>query len=351
MAIYLDANALWSWRTFTEGDRLAVSIVARQLGQRVLIPWIAAREAEEEYQRSLQDALDELDRAFNILERRFDSSFELTLEPQPRVDFYVATWRRRLEEFADILPKSEGDALQALEREISGTPPAAPRTPRKPGRGGRDAAIWLSIARHHASSDEEGHLLSSDKVFSNGHGELNQELRSDLGDNPRAMRVYSDLESFLSRLGTTARGRHVTLPELQSLATPALADALISSVDMTLAVWGTEPPTRWRYTTRLEDAEPVELLEQRRYEQGDDAVLVVNARWDLTVECRYHERSSDGWNGVGGIRAHGEVQLFLEERGGNLRPATIVGIRIGSANAFLMPAFEDEAHDVYVISQ
>jgi hypothetical protein len=353
MAIYLDANALWSWRTFAEGDRLAVSIVARQLGQEVLIPWIAAREAEAEYRRSLQDAIDELDRAFNSLERRFDSSFDRSALPRPRVDFYVEIWQRRLEEFAVILPKDEGDALKALEREISGTPPAAPRTPRKPGRGARDAAIWLSIARHHTSTAEEGHLLSSDKVFSDGRGGLNEELHSDLSNNALDMHVYTDLATFLARLGTTAPGRQVTLPELSALATSALADALISSRDATLAVWGSEPPAHWRYATRLDDAQPVGILEQRRYEQGADAVIVVNTRWDLTVAAHYQDRTANAtqrWDGVGGIHLKGDVQMFLEERNGDLQPATIEGMQITSST-YIAPAFADEVNDVFVFSR
>jgi hypothetical protein len=350
MAIYLDANALWSWRTFTEGDRLAVSIVARQLGQEVLIPWIAAREGEAEYRRSLQDAVDDLDRAFNTLERRFDFPFDRSTRPRPPVDYHVGIWLQRLEEFAVILPKDEGDALKALEREISGTPPAAPRTPRKAGRGGRDVAIWLSIARHHASTAEEGHLLSNDKVFSNGTGTLSEDLRSDLGDTAGPMHVYTDLSTFLARLGTTAPGRHLALPELQGLATAALAEALTKSPEVTLAVWGREPPARWRYTARLEDAQPTEILEQRRYEQGDDAVIVVNAHWDMRIACHYRDHNADPAASGGSVRdilIEGDVQLFFDERGGNLHSATIMGIQLTS-NTLILPAFEDEEHDVFV---
>lgn len=350
MAIYLDANALWSWRTFTEGDRLAVSIVARQLGQEVLIPWIAAREGEAEYRRSLQEAVDDLDRAFNTLERRFASSFDRSTQPRPPVDHYVAIWLQRLEEFAVILPKNEGDALVALEREISGTPPAAPRTPRKVGRGGRDVAIWLSIARHHASTVEEGHLLSNDKVFSDGHGGLNEDLRSDLGDTAGNMYVYTDLPTFLARLGTTAPGRHLTLPDLQKFATAALAEALTNSPEVTLAAWGREPPARWRYTARLEGAQPTEVLEQRRYEQGDDAVTVINARWDMRVACHYHDHNADPverGGGVGDIHLEGDVQLFLEERGGSLQSVTVMGMQLTS-NILILPAFEGQEDDIFV---
>jgi hypothetical protein len=41
MAIYLDANVIWSWKAFTEPERLAVTILADQLGQEVFVPSIA----------------------------------------------------------------------------------------------------------------------------------------------------------------------------------------------------------------------------------------------------------------------------------------------------------------------
>ena len=69
MAIYLDANMLWSWRTFTEPDRSALSVVARQLGQEIYVPGIAAREAEERYRRLLGEALDTIESALPELSR------------------------------------------------------------------------------------------------------------------------------------------------------------------------------------------------------------------------------------------------------------------------------------------
>lgn len=346
MAIYLDANALWSWRTFTESDRLAVSIVAHQLGQEVLIPWIAAREAEEEYRRSLQNARSDLDRARSTLERRFDSSFDLTLTPEPKIDHHVSTWRERLEEFAAILPMEDCDARTALEREITGAAPAAPRDPRKPGRGGRDAALWLSIARHHSSAREEGHLLSTDKVFANGDGGLNETLRSDLGDSAYQMRVYPDLTTFLEQLGRTAQGREVTLDELDQLATSAVKDSLTEAREMALAVWGDLKPG-WYYHTIVSGAHPVGIAEQRRYEQGDDAVIVVSARWDLTLVCRTHKHNApDHWLGIQDVQAKANVQLFLEERDGELQPATIIGRQvISEMYVFLWP--DSETIDAY----
>jgi hypothetical protein len=174
-------NALWPWRTFTETDRLAVSIVARQLDQDVFVPWIAAREAEEEYRRSLQEAVDELERAH-----------------------------------------SNGAAFRFVVR---------------PG------------------------------------------------------------------------------------ADSGLAGAA----------------TQLRYSTVVSKATPIELIEQRRYEQAKDAVIVVNARWALTVGCRFQERDTDTpelWSAIQDVKVEGSVQLFLEERGNELQPAEFIGAQLTSDTHF-----------------
>lgn len=162
VGIYLDANVLWPWRSLTEPDRLALSIVAHQLEQGIFIPWVVVREAEEDYRRTLQASLDALDKSEREVEALFGTEVRTHVEPRPDVDGVLATWRRRLEEFATVLPLHPEDAIAAFEREIVGTPPAKGREPHKPGRGGRDVAIWLTVARHHSKGTEEGHLVSAD---------------------------------------------------------------------------------------------------------------------------------------------------------------------------------------------
>lgn len=341
MAIYLDANVLWSWRTFTEVERLAVSIVARQLGQGVFVPSIAAREAEEDYRRSLENALADVEQARTTVERRFDMEVELLLEPWPDVDGKVETWRRRLSELATILPLHDEDAHAALDREITGTPPARSREPHKPGRGGRDAAIWLTIARHHAASAEEGHFLTKDRGdFSDGDDQLHPSLRADLGVTSHQMRLYPSVTTFLARLGTTMAGREITLEELAHRAGPAVKEGLKTSLEIPLAVWDELKP-ELRYSTEILAARPVEVLEQRRYVQGDDAVVVVNARWELTVDCCYQERDTTTpqlWTAIQQIDVTGNAQVFLEEHNGELRHAQLIGAQITSDTSIVLHA-------------
>jgi hypothetical protein len=95
MAIYLDANVPWSWRTLTEADRLALSIVAHQLGQSVFVPSIAMREAEERYRRDLEATVDRFEQAQSDVARRFsEEELSVHIEPWPDIDGMIETWRR-----------------------------------------------------------------------------------------------------------------------------------------------------------------------------------------------------------------------------------------------------------------
>lgn len=162
MAIYLDANILYPWRSFTELDRVALSIVARQLGQEIYVPEVVAREARAHYRRSLQAAEAAFDAASAHLDRKFGQHFDPILEPAPDIDERLDTWERGLRELATVLPLHADDARAAFEREIDGKKPAKLRPEEDSGGGGgRDAAIWLTILRDLATREEDGYLLST----------------------------------------------------------------------------------------------------------------------------------------------------------------------------------------------
>jgi hypothetical protein len=63
-------------------------------------------------------------------------------------------------------------------------------------------------------------------------------------------------------------------------------------------------------------------LDQRRYEQGDTAVVVVNAQRDISVKCGYRQRDTTDprrWSVVQDVvDISANVQVFLEERNGAL---------------------------------
>lgn len=330
VGIYLDANVLWPWRTLTEPDRLALSIVAHQLAQTVFVPWVVAREAEEDYRRTLQAALDSLEEGEREVEALFGAEVHVHVEPWPDIDGVVATWRRRLEEFATILPLHPDDAITAFEREIVGAPPAKQRETHKPGRGGRDAAIWLTVARHHSESSEEGHLLSADGDMSDSRNQLHPSMGVDIHAS-HGLHVYKNINAFLARLGESTAGRFATLEDLAELDGRSIGEWLNDSVEIPKAVW-TDLQPNVEYSSNVTEARPIEILSQERYARGDDAVIVVNARWELDVECCYRERGTKDpvWRAIQGVETIAEIQMFIEERDAVLRRPQVIGAQVSS---------------------
>lgn len=330
VGIYLDANVLWPWRTFTEPDRLALSIVAHQLAQAVYVPWVVLREAEEDYRRTLHAALDSLEKSKSEVEALFGAEVDVHTEPWLDVDDVVATWRRRLEEFATILPLHPDDAVAALEREIVGAPPAKRRETRKPGRGGRDAAIWLTVARHHSGSSEEGHLLSGDGDMSDSHSRLHPGMGGDIQAS-HDLHVYKSINTFLALLGNSTPGRFATLDDLAHLDGRSIGEWLNDSIEIPKAVWLSLQPDV-EYSSVVTDARPIETLSQDRYAREDEAVIVVNARWELDVECRYRQRGTkdSAWTAVQGVETTAEIQMFIEERDAVLQHPQVIGAQVSS---------------------
>src|SRR4051812_47596279 len=111
MAIYLDSNVLFPWRTFAELDRVALSIVASQTNQLVLIPWLVEEEVVAHYQRSLEEALNGLDSALNDVNRLFDAADEVWIEPHPSVDAEMSSYRTRLAALATTISINPEDAV------------------------------------------------------------------------------------------------------------------------------------------------------------------------------------------------------------------------------------------------
>jgi hypothetical protein len=73
-------------------------------------------------------------------------------------------------------------------------------------------------------------------------------------------------------------------------------------------------------------------MSQDRYARGDDAVIVVNARWELDVECCYRERSTTEpiWTAIQGVEPIAEIQMFIEERNAVLGRPQVIGAQVSS---------------------
>jgi hypothetical protein len=317
---------MYPWRTFAELDCLGLSIVARQIGQRIRVPEIAADETEAHYRRSLQETLNRFRNAEKDLTDDFNLEY-VHVEPDPRPDDLVTEWRRRLRMLAEEVPHHSDDAVEALRREIHGRPPAR-RAPKKPGIGARDVAVWLAILRDHVSRDEVGHLLSKDFGAFGKDGDLKAELREDLsgaGTN-HPIHLYPGIDEFLSLLGEPS-DVEIDLADLERRAAPMLRKALEVSSEVPLAVYEDLVGHERRYRTLVKEARPVRVLSARRYEREDDAVTVVNAEWELRVDTLMQSRDTPNqaeWYVQEDVPLNGAVQLYLaDERGEELPPQFI----------------------------
>ena len=333
MAIYLDANILWGMRTFDEVDRLVISIVAFQLGQSVLVPSIAAREAEETYRRSLKAALDRYGSSLQELRRKFDTQFVADLEPQPWIPEAIDDWKSRLAGFADVIPTDPADAVEALEREIVGRAPTKARVPQKPGEGARDAAIWLTVLRHHKASDEPGAFITTNSDDFAADRALKHELGAEVEDFPHPLTLYLSVEAFVETLGQPADSSDLELEDVRTLAAPMLSDALKHRDDVARAYWDELEPGL-RYATEVLSAEPVRIRRQRRYERQAEAVTLVDADWKLEVIARFQSadtEASNVWSLLEGpIEMSARIQVFIAEDDGAKRGAEFIAGRYAS---------------------
>src|SRR5438128_338455 len=126
MAIYLDANVLCSWKTFAEIEKVALMIVAQQIQQRVIIPEVAAWEAEAYFRRELERAVRDLSKAEKAIREAFKGQ-EITHAAPLDVDVRVTQWRDELSKFAETIHLHEADAAEAYKREAFGLPPGKRR--------------------------------------------------------------------------------------------------------------------------------------------------------------------------------------------------------------------------------
>ena len=167
MAIYLDTNVMYGWRTFAELDRLSLMIFASELGAEIMAPSLVATELEGHMRRQLERSAAQFADAAARVERLFDLDYVDT-EPALNGDRQLARWRMPLNDGFGSCDVTGDNALAGLGREVVGNPPARRRDPNKPGVGGRDAAIWLAIVRDDAKRREPGHFITRDEGFWDG---------------------------------------------------------------------------------------------------------------------------------------------------------------------------------------
>lgn len=313
MAIYLDTNVICRWRTFGELDRLALSIIADQIDQAIVIPEFVVVEACAHYERELQSAIEQFDRAEEQLSELFDLEY-VHVEPQPDSDLWVTKWRERLEEMCEVTPTKASDAVLALEYEVRGRAPARERVPGKPGIGARDAAIWLAILGDHNERGEPGHFLTKNtKDFFDG-ADLKPTLQQDLTGFEHPMEVHEGIEGLLEKLGTSPQTASVSPEVVTRDAFEAVQHGLADSLIVPKVVFSSLANHRFR--TAIKEGKAQKVLRAQRFARDDESVLMVDAEWALTADCLYQEVPTEDesrWGVLPDLELLGRLQVYIPD--------------------------------------
>jgi rRNA-processing protein FCF1 len=310
VAIYLDTNVMYGWHTFAELDRLALTILASELGQEIIIPSLVAEELEGHTRRQLERAAAKFEAASSRAERLFELDYVMT-EPVLDVDLVLARWRTALEDAFGMCDVTADDALTGLRREVVGTPPARRPDANKPGVGGRDAAIWLAVVRDHADRGEPGFFVTRDKGFWDGE-KMKPRLAEDVADGAEPLTLHKSVESFLIGLGEHDEVE-VDPDDVRVRALPLIKSGLERSPLLPRAVFDRDF-YELEVRTDVTDG-TIEHVERARRFVGDlGEILLIDATWRLDFRLLYRDRPPAEdilWFVVDELDARGQVQVYL----------------------------------------
>jgi hypothetical protein len=312
MAIYLDTNVMYDWRTFAEADRLALVVLARELNQPVVVPSLVADELEASLRRRLRDAADEFDALADKLRSLFQLEYVET-EPSLAEELVVEPWRAALGEGFDACEVTAEDALAGLQREIAGAPPALRTSPSKPGTGGRDAAIWHAIVRNHLTREENGFFITRDVRGFMAEGRLRDELQADLAGCDRPLTVLPTIEDFLMGLGTKA-DVEVDVAEVGPRVVELAREGLREARGLARAVFDRDH-AEFEFRTWIGEGEVLRVVRAQRFDGQFGEVLLVDCECRLKFRIDYRHPPADPndrtWYGLDGLDARGRVQAYL----------------------------------------
>jgi hypothetical protein len=271
-------------------------------------------EATAHHHRDLLSTLEGFEAATEEVVRAFDLDYTMT-EPVPDPDARSAQWRERLLEMCEMVPVHPPDAVEALEREIHGTPPARERVARKKGMGARDAAIWLAVVRDHRERGEAGYFITKDTGDFLDGDRLKSRLLADLGTGVPMLDVHAGIAAMLDAMGTSSGEASVAASDLTDRAAEGIREGLLDSPIAPRAVF--ESLEGHRFRTEVKSAEASEVKRARRYTRPGAAVTLVDADWRLLVDFRFQESGTEEpekWGRVRDVTLRGRLQVYLPDQ-------------------------------------
>ncbi|MGN6577010.1 MAG: PIN domain-containing protein [Nocardioides sp.] len=172
-----------------------------EAGITLCLPELVFEEAinlrREQYQAAAKDFLD--------ANKKIARFFDLPGVYIPDADEVVAQWEADLRSCFRSIPAVAEDALEALSREASRTPPA------KGGRGGRDALIWLTCRRLADDGGEVIFVSRNTGDFADTDGEsLQPALAAELIEITGQLTYMPSLDHLFDLLATKIEGPDVS---------------------------------------------------------------------------------------------------------------------------------------------
>jgi hypothetical protein len=328
IAIYLDTNVVCRWRTFGELERLALSILADQLVLPIVLPELVVVEATAHQRRDLVVSLERFEAATEELVAAFGLEYTM-IEPTPDPDGRAARWRERLLEMCEVVPIHPPDAVEALEREVHGIPPARERIAKKQGMGARDAAIWLAILRDHRERGEVGHLITKDTGDFLEGDRLKPRLLADLEIGVQMLHVHAGIAEMLEAMGTSSGSASIEADELTVRAAEAINTGLAESPVAPRAVF--ETLEGHRFQTKVKSAEALEVKRVRRFAREGDSVILVDAEWVLVADLLFQDPGTEEpekWGRVHEVTLRGRLQVYLPDSGEDEARAQLIAAQL-----------------------
>ena len=336
VAIYLDANVLFSWPTLTELERVALSAVASQMGQDVVVPSLVVDEAAAHRRRKLEGVVARYERAAAAVNKAFAADgVRADVEPFPDVDSVMDRWRRVLEQSVTIVETRGEHASEGLRREVVGQPPAKPRQPPeldderktkvKPGAGGRDAAIWVTIVDDVRRRGETAHFITNDSAFAEG-----ETLRPEMTDEvaPLVVALHRSVSAFVAQFGQSVEAR-LPRTDLEQRAADAVRAAVAMSPEIGLAIWGADRPSPGRQRSQVHSAslESVSAIEGLEAADSDSPLYMADTIWELRLDLLYKDDGDgleeDSWFVLGGCNVRIAAQIYVQAD-----RAEVVGVQV-----------------------
>lgn len=192
-ALVLDTNVLPVWRGLDGPLWLSVRKMCELAEIDLIIPEIVVHESVNLRSETYAQAATRFVDAFGEIEQFFE------IEPiyVPDESEIRESWEAELRDVFTVVPIAGADAVEALRREATRTRPA------RDGRGSRDSAVWLTVARLAADGRVVLFVSKNTKDFGvRKTSELHPELAAEAASHPGDVQYFTSIYAVVDELAT-----------------------------------------------------------------------------------------------------------------------------------------------------